>query len=203
MIQTHRFRRHCGILAALLLVAGILRLGLGFIPLFDPLIGTPAPDCSDCGFVRDPVTLLEPEQARKAAWQTPGSEQRIVAHLQSLRVRSWLFAAEMMRAIPFFMLLASLAAALRMLSLSGFTPAMVRRLRLAAFASIVWVLAQPVAQSIRRTVFSPVTDRDSVTHLVLDGGQLFWPMLLSFAVWICARALEQAAALQKDLEEYV
>jgi hypothetical protein len=101
------------------------------------------------------------------------------------------------------MLLASLAAALRMLSLSGFTPAMVRRLRLAAFASIVWVLAQPVAQSIRRTVFSPVTDRDSVTHLVLDGGQLFWPMLLSFAVWICARALEQAAALQKDLEEYV
>ena len=203
MTRADRFRRHCRVLAALLLLVGLLRLTLSFTPLFDPLLAWPQTGCDPCSSQRDPVTLLEPEEARKVAWQTPGSEQRILVHLERPGVRVSLFAAELARALPFALLLLSLAAALRSLAAGGFTPDAVRWLRRAALASILWVLAQPMAQSIRLTTFSPITRGDEVTHIVVNANELFWPMLLSFAAWTFARALEQAAFLQQELEEYV
>lgn len=203
MTRTARFRRTCNILAGLLILAALVRLALALVPLADPLLTCPATGCEGCSFERDPVLLLEPEEARKMAWQTPGTEQQILEHLGQRKVRLMLFLAEVARAVPFFALFLFLALALRSFAASGFNPVAVRWLRWSALASVVWVFAQPVARSIRWTAFSPITHKKDLTHLVVEVNDLLWPMLLSFAVWICAWALEEAATLQQDLEEYV
>ena len=203
MTRTARFRRMCRILAGLLLAAALIRLGISFVPLFDPLLAWPVTGCESCTFQRDPVTLLTTDEARKLAWQTPGTERRILEHLEQPEVRTLLFAAEAVRAVPLFVLFMSLALALRSFAVSGFNQIAARWLRWSAAASIGWVLAQPVAQSIRWTIFSPITHGRELTHLVLNVNDLIWPMLLSFAVWICAWALEEATTLQRDLEDFV
>ncbi len=193
----------CRILAALFLVSAVVRLAVSFVPLANPLLSLPQAGCEECSFRRDPVTLLEPQLARKLAWQTPGSEQRIVEQLGKAEVRLMLFAANLARAIPFFLLFIALAMALRSFAAGGFNSGAVRWLRRSALASIGWAVAQPVSESIRQTAFSPVTHGQELTHLVLDLNSVLWPVLLSLAVWVCVWALEEAVAIQQDLEEYV
>lgn len=203
MIRSIRFRRICRLIAGLLVAAALIRLALSFVPLFDPLLAWPVTGCESCTFQRDPVTLLATDEAKRGAWQTPGTERRILEHLEQPEVRILLFAAEAVRAVPLFILFLTLGLALRAFAAGGFSLAAVRWLRWSALTSIAWVLAQPVAQSIRWTTFSEITHGRDFTHLVLNLNDLLWPMLLSFAVWIAAWALEEATTLQQDLEEFV
>lgn len=203
MTRTNRFRRICHVLAGLLLAAAFVRLALSIVPLFDPLLSWPVTGCESCTFQRDPVTLLETDEAKKLAWQTTGTEQRILEHLAQPGVRTLLFAAEAVRAVPLFALFLMLALALRALAARGLSQDAVLWLRWAALASVAWVVAHPIAQSIRLTTFSPITHGRDLTYLVLNVNEMLWPMLLSTAVWVGAWALQEATTLQQDLEEFV
>jgi hypothetical protein len=114
-----------------------------------------------------------------------------------------LFAAAAIRAAPFFIMFAAVAAALRSLAASGFSPAAVRWLGRSAAGALAWTLAAPVAESIRWTAFAPVTGSAEVVHVVFSAGELLLGVLMAGAVWISMRALEGALALQRDLEDYV
>lgn len=203
MTRSRRFTLVCRLLAVLFTLVALARVATAAAPLWDPLFSLPPRGCVDCGLRKDPILLLEPEVEWKEAWQTPGTEQRILELVERPSVRRMLFAAEAARAVPFFLMFTALALALRSMASAGFNSRAVRWLRHSALASIVWTLAHPVAQSIRWTAFSPITHGGPVKHMVLDLSHLLWPALLSAAVWVCVWALEEAIALQQDLDEYV
>ena len=203
MARTTRFRLICQGLAAFFLLVAVTRLAVSFFPIVDPLLTLPAIGCEECSYQRDPVTLLEPQSARKRAWQTPGAAERIVQRLEEPKVRLMLVSAHLIRALPFFLVFGALAMALRSLAQKRFSSDAIRWLRRAAFASIVWALGHPIAQSVLWTAFSPITHGRELSHIVLDVSSVVWPVLLSGAVWVCVWALEEAMALQQDLEEYV
>jgi hypothetical protein len=203
MKPTARFRLTCRLLAALFLLIGALQIPAAFVPLADPLLSGARFSCDPCRLDKDPVFLLEPEGKRREAWRTPGMANRIAAQAGQRRTRWMLFAAAAVRAVPFFIMFAALAAALRSLAASGFRPAAVRWLRRSAAGALAWTLAAPVAESIRWTAFAPVTGSAEVVHVVFSAGELLLGVLIAGAVWISMRALEGALALQRDLEDYV
>jgi hypothetical protein len=182
---------------------GAARLGSSLLPLIDPLLSTARLDCDPCRLRTDPVLLLDQTEARQKAWQTPGRERQIIEQISKPKVRLMLFVAQVVRALPFFVMFLALAMALRSFAQAGFNPAAVRWIRRAALGAIVWTLAEPVAMSIRWTALSPITHgRDSV-HLVLGGNELILGTLIAGAAWVVGWALEEALGMQRDLEEYV
>jgi hypothetical protein len=203
MLSPLSFRRLCHLLAGGLLLLAGLRLGLAFVPLFDPLFEVPVIGCNGCNLREDPVLLLEPETARRAAWRDPSAASQIVALVEQPRVRAGLALAQLIRALPFAVLLGALALAIRSLAGRGIAPATLRWLKRSALAGLVYALAQPIAQSVRWTIFSPVTLGEARTHIVLEVGTIFWPLLLAGAAWVSALAMQQALALRTELEDFV
>jgi hypothetical protein len=201
--RARRFRLVCYTLAATFLAIGGMRLATSALPLIDPLLVTAQFQCDPCEIRTDPVLLLEPEAARRKAWRTPGSEERIVERIRRTDIRLMLFAGQAVRAVPFFVLFLGLAMALRSLARSGFSLAGVRWIRRAALGAIGWTLAQPVSTSIRRTAFSPITHGQELNHIVVGSEQLIVGILIAGAAWVVVWALEEALAMQRDLEEYV
>lgn len=203
MDRTSRFRGACRLLAALFIIIACARLLTSLAPLFDPLLSTAYLECDPCGVHTDPVLLLEPESERRDAWRTVGAEQRILELIEQPRVRLMLLAAQLVRAVPFFMLFLSLAWALRSLASGGFNLGAIRWLRRATLAAVLWTVLLPVSQSIRWTAFSPVTSGSDAIVVAVNVAELIWPALLAAAVWICVRALEEALIMRKDLEDYI
>jgi hypothetical protein len=204
MTRAQRFRAVCNALAALFLIVAVGRLATAALPLVDPILSTASFTCGPpCRIETDPVLLLEPQAARKAAWQTPGAAKSIAAHARLPKTRAMLFASELVSTLPFFVLFLGLALAMRSFGRSGFNLGALRWLRRSAVASVVLALVQPVAESIHWTAFSRVTHGSEVTQLVFSSGELIAGILLSGAVWVCVWVLDQALALKTDLEEYV
>lgn len=204
MSPAKRFRTVCNILASLFLIVAVGRLTTVALPLVDPILSTGTLNCGPpCKLETDPVLLLEPQGARKLAWQTPGAAEAVAAHARLTKTRAMLFASDLVRILPFFVLFFGLALAMRSFGRAGFNPAALRWLRRSAVASIVLALANPVSESIRWTAFSPLTQRSEVIQLVFSSREFLTGVLLSGAVWVCVWTLDRALALQADLEEYV
>ena len=203
MERTRRFGAACRILAALFVIIAAARLATAAVPLWDPVLSTAYLSCDPCQVRTDPVLLIEREAERKLAWQNPGTARELGELIETRNVRLMLFSAQLIAAIPFFALFVSLALALRHLAARGFSIGAIRWLRRGAFAAILWALAQPIAQSIRSTAFSPISGGGEAIHVMVNLNQLLWPALLGGAVWICVWALEEALILRTDLEEYV
>jgi hypothetical protein len=201
--RARRFRLVCYALAALFLVIGGLRLATSALPLIDPLLTTAHFECDPCVVRTDPVLLLGPNSARLKAWRTPGSEERISQRIRRTDVKLMLFAAQAVRAVPFFVLFLGLAMALRSFARTGFSPAGVRWIRRASLGAVGWTLAQPVSTSIRWTALSPITHGRELRHVVVGSDQLIVGILIAGAAWVVVKALEEALAMQRDLEEYV
>lgn len=201
--RARRFRLLCYALAAAFLTIGFIRLAASALPLIDPLLTTAQYECDPCGIRTDPVQLLEPEAARQKAWRTPGSAERIVERIRLPEVKLMLFAAQAVRAVPFFVLFLGLALALRSFARTGFGSTGVRWIRRAALGAVAWTLAQPVSMSIRWTAFSPVTHGRELRHIVIGSEELIVGILIAGAAWVVLWALEEALALQRDLEGYV
>ena len=135
MARTFRFRIVCRTLAGLLLMLALTRLVLSVTLMVDPLWAPPSPGCEQCSSTKDPVRLLEPEVARKAAWQTPGTDSRIVQELGRSEVRLMLAGAHLVRVLPFIAVLLCLALALRSFAAAGLNRHAVRWLRRSGLSS--------------------------------------------------------------------
>jgi hypothetical protein len=110
----------------------------------------------------------------------------------------------MVRAIPFFVMFGGMAMALRALASRGFSETAVSWLRRSALAAVVWTVAQSVATSMKQTALSSITEGDAtLVHIVLDGNSLIIGIMVSGAAWIIVWALEEAQAMQRELDEYV
>jgi hypothetical protein len=197
-----RFHIVSGLLASLLLLVGAVQLLAAAATLADPLFASLDLSCDPgCGFDPDPVRLLATEQARIAAWTTPGFERQILERLSSPGVPTMLFAAQAARAVPLFLVLMSLAMALHSLGSAGFDRAGVRWLRRAAHASLVWIVAASAATSLQASAFAPLQPgRGSVVialHLPL------WQVAVSAALWIALWGVEEALELRSEVEAYV
>ncbi len=204
MNRPFRFRLLCLTLSGLLIATGALRLASATLPLVDPVLSAATLSCAGaCELERDPVRLLEPETLRKKAWRTPGSAELIVQLSAEPKVRALLFASDMVRALPMFVMFTALAFALRSLAAGGFTSTTVNWLRRSALASLFWVLAQPVSQSLRWTALSPVIAGRTTSYAILDLSEIFWPAILAGSVFVCLWALQDVLSLQRDLDEYV
>jgi hypothetical protein len=201
--QPRRFKAVCRALALLFLIVGAGRLAWSVATWANPLYGAAVITCEPCTVETDPVRLLGSEQARINAWRTAGSDARIRERVQVPKVRGMLLAAELIRGIPLSLLFVSLAFALNSLASAGFNERAVRWLRRAALAGIFWVLGHPLAESIRATAMSPVTHGVEGPQVVLAITPVFWAAMVVGATWICLRAMEEALAFRRDLEEII
>jgi hypothetical protein len=203
MNRSTRFKVVSRSMALLFMLIAVFRIGSSAATWVDPLYGAAALECEPCQITVDPVRLLASEQARIRAWRTPGSEARIRERVQAPRVRTMLFAAEMVRAVPLSLLFLSIALALNSFASGGFSIRAVRWLRRASLAGVFWILSQPVSESIRSTALSPITEGREAQIVVLVMGPFFWAVMVVAATWVCLRAMEDALALRRDLEEIV
>jgi hypothetical protein len=202
--RARRFRRLAKAFAALFLVVGVCHLALLPLPLIDARLSAAGIECGPpCALDRDPVRLLSPESARKRAWQSPGSEQLILDRLELPAIRWMLVAAKAALSIPVAFIFLAVAMALRSFANAGVSTRGVRWLRRAALAAVAWVIGQQASDSIRMTAFSPVTHGREMSHIVFDANALLVGCLIAAAAAITLWGLEQAIALQRDLEEYV
>jgi hypothetical protein len=170
--------------------------------MVDPLLASLDVSCDPgCDLATDPVRMLPTEQARIAAWKSPGFERRILERLASPGVGAIVFAAEAARAVPLFLVLTFLAVALRSLALFGFGLAATIWLRRAALASLLWIVAESAAVSLQASAFASLQPgRGSVVialHVPL------WQVAVSTALWISLWAIEEAFELRAELETYV
>ncbi len=199
-----RFRALARGLSLLLLLIAGLRLATAALPLVDPALSTVVgPDCQSCFGTPDPAALIEREAARQRVREDPAALAALQAHLAAPRTRLMLFAAEMIRALPFFAMFCAMALALRALAAHGFSATAIAWLRRAALAALVWPVGHSGAVSLRWTALSPIADGEPVNHLVVKVGALVVGILVSGAAWVIVWALEEARAMQQDLEEYV
>lgn len=202
--KVQRFRLICGILAMLFVAIGGIRLAASVLPLVDPVLRSSRLNCGPpCRIDQDPVRLLGSSDAQKAAWRTAGVASQIVERTRVAKVRLMLFAAEITVALPLFFVFFGAARALRTLAQNGFNANAVTWLKRSASASIAWVLAQPVAQSIQWTALSPITHGAEAALVVVEIGDFAGAALLSASVWVCVWALEQAIQIRNDLEAFV
>jgi hypothetical protein len=110
-----------------------------------------------------------------------------------------MFLAELLRAAPAIFLFFSLACASRSLvRAEGFAPTLAW-LRRAAAAAVAVVLTQPIADTVRATVLSPIETGKQQIHLAFNGGPFLWGVLLAGAVWMSVWALEQARLTEIEL----
>jgi hypothetical protein len=196
-----RFRAVCNALAALFLALALVRLALAGATLFDPLLGSVDLQCEPaCSLSPDPVRLLPGEEARIEAWRTGGFGGRLIEHLADPRVAALLFVAEAARAIPLSALLFALALALRALASEGIGARSVRWLRRSALASLFWIASASVAASFAAMAFAPLLGRGSfVIALQLPPSHV----VISAALWIALRVLQEALDLRTETEAYV
>jgi hypothetical protein len=203
MIYSRRFRFVCQALAFLFLVMALVQVLLAASTLASPLNGAITLDCGSCVVERDPVRLLPTEEARIKAWRSAGADERILAHVRQVSVRAKLFVAQMLRALPFFVLFAGLAIAVHGFGKAGLNFSSVQWLRRSGLAGLIWVLMEPVALSIRMTAMSPITHGRELNHIAIGGNGFFLALMVAGAVWVCLRVMEEAFRLRSDLEEFV
>jgi hypothetical protein len=199
-----RFRAMCRGLAALFLLAGSGRLLWSVVPLADPVLGAAALNCApSCSVTADPVRMLESDRQRERAWRTPGMDRRLAVHAERLDVRLMVTGAKLTLAIPLFLLLGSLAAALRSLARHGLDAGAVRWLKRAALAAVGWSVAQPIASSLRLTAFSPITDGRRMIVASVNLTDMAGGLIAASAAWITVRLFEEALSQRRELEEIV
>ncbi len=201
--RAKRFRAVARALALLLLLTGGVRLATGAFPLVDPALSTAIYTCDPCRFDTDLARLIESESTRQRVRAAPGGMSRLEAHVAQPGVRLMLFVGEAARAVPFFIMFLGMALALRALAAKGFSIDAVSWLRRAALAALVWTLAESASKSIRSTALSPIADAKPTRHLIVDSDALLIGIIISGAAWVIVWALEEAHAIQRDLEEYV
>ena len=201
--RARRFRRLARAMALFLFAAAAVRLATGALPLIDPRLSTAQVTCDPCVLSTDGVRLLEPESVRERVRGVPSEVERLNRHLSQPKVKLLLFLAEMIRALPFFVMFLGMAMALRALAARGFNRDAVRWLRRAALAAIVWTIGQSAAASVRWTALSEITHGQATRHILLDPNSLIMGVMISGAAWVVLWALEEAQAMQEDLEEYI
>ena len=201
--RLRRFRAIAMVLALLLLAVGSMRLVLGSLSLIDPALTTATYSCDPCVLETDVVRLLEPESTRVRVRETPGGADALRTLVSQPRVKLMLFISEWTRAVPFFLIVLSMAMGVRSLARTGFSEVSVRWLRRATTAGVAWTLLQPVSMSLRWTALSPVSHGKPIRHIVFDTDALVLGVILSAAAWIITWSLEEARAMRIDLEEYV
>lgn len=173
------------------------------VPLVDPVLTTATFSCDPCTLETSALRLVDSETARTTIQNAPGGEAKLRAHVAQPGVKLMLFIAGVVRAIPLSLILVTLALSLVNLAATGFSGASIRWLRRSALAAIVWTLALPLSMSIRWTALSSITHGREMRHIVLDTDEFLIGVLVSAGAWVLVWALEEANALQRDLEEYV
>ena len=203
MKRETRFRILCHILSALLLVVALWQLVGPAVIVTDPmLVGSRVQCTPECTVERDPVRLLTDEYW-KLAWRTPNIDALIAQRLEQPAVQGLLIATALLRAIPLFLLFISLAIAVRGFAVRGVSRREVRWLRRAAFASILWTLAQPVSDSLQRRAMNAVVRGSEESSFLLDPERLLSGLLIAGVALVAIRIIEGALALRDDLEDYV
>ena len=197
MTRIVRFRRVCRAVFLLLIIIVLVRIAAAAVSPPSPLAASPVWGCDICELRRDIVVSTPPQVERQAL------DRSIVAHLGVPEVRSTLAAAQAIQLLPFVAVFFGLAMAFRSMASGGLAGPALRWLRRSAFATIFLILAEPVAQSMRWTAFSPVIHGREHLIVVADPTRMLWLVLLSFAVWASVWILEEAVVLRQDLEEYV
>lgn len=197
MTRIVRFQRVCRAVFLLLMMIVFMRIAAAVVSPPSPLAASPIWGCDICELRRDIVVSSPPQLERRAL------DRSIVAHLGMPKVRSSLAAAQAIQLLPFLTVFFALAMAFRTMALGGLAGPALRWLRRSALASIFLILADPVAQSIRWTVFSPVIHGREHLIVLADPTRMLWLILLSFAVWASVWIIEEAVVLRQDLEEYV
>lgn len=205
MSRTSRLRIVCAVMATLCLLAGVLRLGAAVVPLADPIWTTNTLLCQGvrCRLLADPLRLLGPVQAIEAR-RIPDAAAKLTARSRLPGVRGMLFASKLARALPDFLMYASLALALRCFA-SGdpFGLQAVRWLRRGAAAAFASVLAQPVATSLRNTALEPALTGVGGLHFSVAGDEVVVGLFLAGVVWVAAWALEEGRRTQAELAQFV
>jgi hypothetical protein len=202
MSRAKRFQLACNTLALLMLLVGLRQLVDPVLALKNPLLSTAQLSCSPCSYETDPVRLLD-VPLQKRAWQTEGAEERILERLKEPRVYWLVFASEAVRAIPLFLLFVGLAAGIRSFAAAGFSPAVMKWLRLSAFSALLWALAGPVARSMKASAFDVVLTGVEKFRLPVDFYSLIQGILIAGAALVALWAIEEALMIQSSAEDYV
>jgi len=195
-------------LALTLLYLGVAfgRLATGFLPLVDPALSTAEISCASQGCRVDtrPARLL-PMGESEAAALTQGARARLDAKLREPGIRRILFLAEMLRAVPSFLLFVGLAMAARHFAREWTLGAgALAWLRRAAVAALAAVLAEPLADTIRATALSPIiTGGAGELFLVFDVPAFLSGLLLAGAAWLSVWAFYHVRQVETELAQIV
>jgi hypothetical protein len=193
-----RLQRFCRTLAFLFILAIAVRVAALAVPInATSLRATPVWGCDICDLRGDLLMLARSEASRGEI------DQRMLQQMERPKVAVMLHSARFIQFAPFFALFASLALAFRSLASSGFSRYAIRWMRRAAVASILLVLLEPVADSLRLTAFSAAVHGREHLMVRIEPMELLSSLLIAGAAWASLWALQEALALRKDLEKFV
>ena len=195
MIDATRFRRVCRTLSVFCLLVVGLRVAAA-LPVTDPFTGTPVWGCDLCELRRELWTLTPADVAREEV------DRRMQQRLQAPKAANLMTAAQLILVIPFVAVFTALALAFWHLA-KGLSRKAIRWLRRSALAAIVLAIAEPVAESLRLTAFSPVVYGREYRIISVSLSELIWAILLAGAAWAAVWVLERALEFKQDLEDYV
>ena len=204
VVSRSRLVAICKVMMVLYVAVAAGRMVSASLPLIDPALTTAHVQCAagGCRIVTTPNRLFTGSDSQAEAL-TPERKARFAQWLREPRVKAGLFAAELVRGLPSVFLFLSLAMASRALSRTKGFAETLKWLRRAATAAVAVVLAQPVADTIRASVLSPIEIGARHIHLAFNGGPFLWGVLLAGAVWMSVWALEQARLTEIELGKIV
>jgi len=205
MSRLRRLHLVCGLMAGVCLLVAMARLAGGVVPLIDPRLTATTVHCDPvrCWAELNSSRLLT-ESQRSVVTGSARSRAALDALLADPSAKAALAAGETIRALPVAMLFLFLALAFRRLARGEtFSADVVRSFRRASVAALVSVIANPIADTVRMSVLSPVTTGRSQLFIAFNGGPFLWGMILAGAAWTAAWALDEARETQIELAEFV
>lgn len=194
----------CRWLGALYLIAALVMVPViafaGLTPGASPYCG----GGDGCVWKAQPMLLLGAEN-RALVVASPEAQRRFDAYVARPDVRLRLAGVEAVSKLPFALLLLCVGLALRRLGGrgAGALAQVLRWLRRASIAAIVWALADPVHESLLESLLSAGTPTGPRWQVTINLAGMAAPLLLALAAYAAVWALEAGLKAQRDLDAFV
>jgi hypothetical protein len=185
----------CFMVAAGTLVRGVL-------PAADPRLASAGVTCSfwHCELDDSPLRLLPQEGGRPLLLIDAAALDGVVDRPQA---RILIATGALAAALPAAWMFLSLALAFRSFRRRRDLSQAVRWLRAAALGAFAGVVLRPLADTLRATALSPASTGEQQIYLMFEGGNFLWGMIITGAVLVAVRALEQSIRSEQALAEIV